>query len=66
VYFENTGLTTLWYGASSNVTTGATGNNAGFLSVDQSKGFAGYAGSLYARCVGASNGDTHVFKVFEY
>ena len=66
VYFENNGLTRLWYGVSLNVSTGPTGANIGQLDVNSQKSLYGYGGPLYARTVGASNADTHVIKVLEY
>ena len=66
VYFENNGITTLWYGASSNVGTGSTASSMGHLDVGSQKALAGYGGPLYGAYTGTSNADLHIVKVFEY
>lgn len=62
----NVGLTTVWIGATSSMTIGATGNNIGFIAVNGSKSLEGYGDYLYARYHGASDAGAHVVKVYEY
>lgn len=63
---ENVGLTTMWYGATSSMTIGATGLNMGQLAVNATKVLEGYGDYLYGMYHGASNAGAHVVKVVEY
>jgi hypothetical protein len=63
---ENTGLSSIWYGASSNVTVGATGANIGTIATAGSLTMEGYGGELWGVFSGLSHATAHVVKVFEY
>lgn len=66
IRIENTGLSSMWYGASSNTTVGATGNNIGTIATAGSVTLEGYAGELYGVFSGLSHATAHVVKVWEY
>lgn len=66
IRIENTGLSSMWYGASSNATTGATGNNIGSIATAGNVTIEGFAGELYGVFTGLSHATGHVVKVFEY
>jgi hypothetical protein len=66
VRIENTGLSSLWFGASSNVTVGATGLNIGTITKDSAALIEGFGGALWGTFTGLSHATAHVVKVFEY
>lgn len=66
IRIENTGLSAMWYGASSNATTGATGNCIGTIATAGSVTLEGYSGELYGVFSGLSHATSHVVKVWEY
>jgi hypothetical protein len=59
-------LSSLWYGASSNVTVGATGLNIGSIAKDATKTIQSYGGALWGTFTGLSHATSHVVKVWEY
>lgn len=63
---ENVGLSTLYIGASSNLTVGATGTGFGTVLTAGSKTLEGYAGELWGTYTGLSHATGHVVKVLEY
>lgn len=66
IRIENTGLSAMWYGASSNVTVGATGLNIGTISTAGTVTIEGFGGALWGIYSGLSHATAHVAKVFEY
>jgi len=66
VIIENTGLSSIWLGVSSNVTVGATGTAFGTIATGSVKVIEGFGGALYGTFTGLSHATAHVVKVLEY